>query len=80
MYYDYSTPRLLTMEFCEGEHIDDMDYMIKNNIDRHDVSDTITVFFHERFKIWRSGVSQDGKVVLGNDFLKWIPALRSAPW
>ncbi|EPB71187.1 ABC1 family protein [Ancylostoma ceylanicum] len=37
MYYEYSTPRLLTMEFCEGEHIDDIDYMIKNNIDRHDV-------------------------------------------
>uniref|UniRef100_A0A158PC39 ABC1 domain-containing protein n=1 Tax=Angiostrongylus cantonensis TaxID=6313 RepID=A0A158PC39_ANGCA len=37
IYYEYSTPRLLTMEFCEGAHIDDMDYMIRNHINRHDV-------------------------------------------
>ncbi|VDL79093.1 unnamed protein product [Nippostrongylus brasiliensis] len=37
MFYEYSTPQLLIMEFCEGEHIDDIDYMIRNKIDRHDV-------------------------------------------
>ncbi|KJH53670.1 ABC1 family protein [Dictyocaulus viviparus] len=37
IYHAYSTPRLLTMEFCDGEHIDDIDYIMKNNIDRHDL-------------------------------------------
>ncbi|KAK6018951.1 ABC1 family protein [Ostertagia ostertagi] len=37
MFYEYSTPRLLVMEFCEGEHIDNIDYMIRNKINRPDV-------------------------------------------
>ncbi|CAB3396561.1 unnamed protein product [Caenorhabditis bovis] len=35
--YDYTTKRVLTMEFCEGAQVDDIDYLKKHNIDRHDV-------------------------------------------
>ncbi|CAI4225056.1 unnamed protein product [Auanema sp. JU1783] len=35
--YDLSTPRVLTMEFCEGAQVDDVNYMKANNINRHDI-------------------------------------------
>lgn len=41
IYRNLSTDRVLTMEFCEGEHIDNKEYMIANEIDRHDVSSVV---------------------------------------
>uniref|UniRef100_A0A8R1HMP0 Protein kinase domain-containing protein n=1 Tax=Caenorhabditis japonica TaxID=281687 RepID=A0A8R1HMP0_CAEJA len=35
--YDLTTKRVLTMEFCEGAHVDDVEYLRKHKIDPHDV-------------------------------------------
>lgn len=35
--YDLTTKRVLTMEFCEGAHVDDVEYLKKHKIDPHDV-------------------------------------------
>ncbi|CAD6186636.1 unnamed protein product [Caenorhabditis auriculariae] len=37
IFYEYSTKRVLTMEFCEGAHIDDLEYMQKHSINTRDV-------------------------------------------
>ena len=40
MKLDLSTSRVLTMEFCEGEHINNVQHLKDHNIDTHDVSVT----------------------------------------
>lgn len=38
MKLSHSSSRVLTMEFCEGEHINKIDYLKEKGIDTHDVS------------------------------------------
>ncbi|KAF1751563.1 hypothetical protein GCK72_018117 [Caenorhabditis remanei] len=35
--YELTTKRVLTMEYCEGAHVDDVEYLKKHKIDPHDV-------------------------------------------
>ncbi|MCW2277064.1 ABC1 kinase family protein [Heliophilum fasciatum] len=38
IYHDYSTSRVLTMEFIEGRRIDDLDFLEENQIDRRELA------------------------------------------
>ncbi|VDD87253.1 unnamed protein product [Enterobius vermicularis] len=47
IYYRYTSDRVLTMEFCEGAQINDVDYFIKNNINRYDACRKLGVLYSE---------------------------------
>uniref|UniRef100_A0A9J2PLK6 ABC1 atypical kinase-like domain-containing protein n=1 Tax=Ascaris lumbricoides TaxID=6252 RepID=A0A9J2PLK6_ASCLU len=47
IYYEYTTDRVLTMEFCNGAQINDVDYFIRHNIDRYDVCRKLGLLFSE---------------------------------
>ena len=38
VYWDFTTQRVLTMEFCEGGQVNDKDYMSQHDIDVNEVS------------------------------------------
>lgn len=38
VYDEYTTERVLTMEYCDGAQINDCDYFKQNKINRYDVS------------------------------------------
>ncbi len=41
MHWDLSTDRVLTMEYCHGGHVNDLDYIRSQGIDPHFVSEKI---------------------------------------
>ena len=47
MYWKYSTKRILTMEYCEGGHVNDLSYMQEHGISSDEVSmfNTLTSWF-----------------------------------
>uniref|UniRef100_A0AC35TVF2 ABC1 domain-containing protein n=1 Tax=Rhabditophanes sp. KR3021 TaxID=114890 RepID=A0AC35TVF2_9BILA len=45
--WKYSTTEVLTMQFCEGAHINDLEYMKKEKIDAHDICSKIGRLFSE---------------------------------
>uniref|UniRef100_A0A0N4Z628 Protein kinase domain-containing protein n=1 Tax=Parastrongyloides trichosuri TaxID=131310 RepID=A0A0N4Z628_PARTI len=45
--YDYCTEQILTMEFCEGNQINDIEYLRRENIDVHDVCSKVGRLFSE---------------------------------
>uniref|UniRef100_A0A0K0EL24 Protein kinase domain-containing protein n=1 Tax=Strongyloides stercoralis TaxID=6248 RepID=A0A0K0EL24_STRER len=45
--YDFCTNQILTMEYCEGKQINDVDYLKKEKIDVHDVCSKIGRLFSE---------------------------------
>ena len=47
IYWNFSTERVLFMEYVEGGHIDDIDYMKANNIDVNSVSKYISEMYAE---------------------------------
>ncbi|VDK17698.1 unnamed protein product [Anisakis simplex] len=47
IYYEYTTDRVLTMEFCDGAQINDVDYFIENKVDRHEVCRKLGALFSE---------------------------------
>lgn len=47
IYQEYTTPKILIMDFEEGEMIDNKDFYIKNNIDPHVVIERISYLFNE---------------------------------
>lgn len=47
IYYQYTSNRVLTMEYCEGAHINDIDYFLKNKIDRYDVCRKLGALYSE---------------------------------
>ncbi|KAE9556728.1 hypothetical protein FO519_000134 [Halicephalobus sp. NKZ332] len=47
IYYDYSSDKVLTMEFCEGAQINDIDYFRKEKIDPYDVCKKIGRLYSE---------------------------------
>ena len=38
VHWELTTPRVLTMEFCEGSKVNDLDYICRHGIDADDVS------------------------------------------
>ncbi|KAK9502245.1 hypothetical protein O3M35_011051 [Rhynocoris fuscipes] len=53
VYEDLSTERVITMEFVEGGQVNDVQYMIDNNIDPFEVSDKLGLLYSEM--IFRRG-------------------------
>lgn len=47
IYYRYTSDRVLTMEFCEGAQINDIDYFLRNEIDRYDVCRKLGILYSE---------------------------------
>uniref|UniRef100_A0A0N5AEP7 Protein kinase domain-containing protein n=1 Tax=Syphacia muris TaxID=451379 RepID=A0A0N5AEP7_9BILA len=47
IYYQYSSSRVLTMEFCEGAQINDLDYLVAKNIDRYDICRKLGILYSE---------------------------------
>uniref|UniRef100_A0A915CK93 Protein kinase domain-containing protein n=2 Tax=Parascaris univalens TaxID=6257 RepID=A0A915CK93_PARUN len=47
IYYEYTTDRVLTMEFCNGAQINDVEYFIRHNIDRYDICRKLGLLFSE---------------------------------
>ncbi|KAL4237932.1 putative aarF domain-containing protein kinase 1 [Mactra antiquata] len=47
VYWDYSSERVLTMEYCEGGKVDDKDYMTKHNINVNEVSRDLGKLYSE---------------------------------
>lgn len=47
IYWELSTPRVLVMEYVEGGQVNDLDYMLKNNIDPLTVSNRIGQLYSE---------------------------------
>ena len=47
IHWNFSTERVLFMEYVEGGHIDDIDYMKANNIDVNSVSKYISEMYAE---------------------------------
>ncbi|CEF69676.1 Serine/threonine-/dual specificity protein kinase, catalytic domain and UbiB domain and Protein kinase-like domain-containing protein [Strongyloides ratti] len=45
--YDYSTSQILTMEYCEGKQINDVEYLKRENINVHDLCSKIGRLFSE---------------------------------
>ena len=48
MHWELTTPRVLTMEYCEGSKVNDLDYIHRHGINVDDVSDVCCVFGYER--------------------------------
>ena len=57
IYWDYTTPRVLVMEYCTGAHINDVASLKQQNIDVYDVSDKIG----QMYSRWRT-IDNDGVV------------------
>ncbi|VDM99795.1 unnamed protein product [Thelazia callipaeda] len=53
IYENYTTERVLTMEYCDGAQINDINYFIENNINRYDVCRKLGSLFSEM--IFRNG-------------------------
>ncbi|MCP9260737.1 putative aarF domain-containing protein kinase 1 [Dirofilaria immitis] len=47
IYEEYSTERVLTMEYCDGAQINDCNYFTQNNINRYDVCRKLGALFSE---------------------------------
>ena len=45
IHYEYSSPQVLTMEFCEGAQINDVKWLEENKIDLHEVC-YLRILFH----------------------------------
>uniref|UniRef100_A0A183VG56 ABC1 domain-containing protein n=1 Tax=Toxocara canis TaxID=6265 RepID=A0A183VG56_TOXCA len=47
IHYEYTSDRVLTMEFCSGAQINDLDYFLLHKIDRHDVCRKLGALFSD---------------------------------
>lgn len=54
IYWEYSTKRVLTMEFCEGGKVDDLPYMQSFKISSDEASKNIKTSFLFRSHVWKS--------------------------